>query len=1106
LSNQLSHFISSEFRYGNISFPSKDTTVGKSLSEYGEWAQKEIDLLSYLIKKEQTIIDVGAYIGTHTLAFSSMVGKGGKVFSFEPNSEIYSLLIKNIESNNIDNIRLANLAISDAEGQLFSEYVDLSKEGNFGAFSLKEKKYKANKKYISIKAITLDSLKLNDCRLIKIDAEGMELKVLSGAIALIKKTNPFVYFESNNAEESWQVIQLLRSYGYKIYAYSFLAFNESNYKKNKKNIFPFAREIGLLGVPKILENEFNNIKTKKLESFQILNISTLEDLFLCLLKKPQYKKEMLSQASGAAIWGLDFWDNEEEKNEILDNLSRKDQEIGHLNENLSRKDQEIGHLNENLSRKDQEINQILLSRSWRVTSPLRKISSGIKYLSNEKLNNKKELVISIKNALKKHIAEVCNDPQLVRYKINSFLIRYRSGGIRSVLLKLRDKDNRESPVQPISSVEDISQFMRAFVEFKIKSNHLKVSTIDKVVKVAVIVPVFRGIEETKKCIDSILGTLDLNLNELVIVNDYSPDKKIHKLLDEYKKNHPKISLIKNVENLGFVKSVNKAIKLFPNHDVILLNSDTEVSNNWLQKIVNQAYSSDKIGTVTPLSNNATICNYPNPNGWTIYPANETPSFIDKCAAESNLGQSIDIPTAVGFCMYIKRRCIDEVGLFDEKLFDKGYGEENDFCIRATSKNWHHILALDTFVHHTGEVSFSVSSKYKKNQNSKILKKKYPFYDKLIHDHVLKNEIYLYNVSLTASRYKNSLLPVILFVTHSLGGGTEKHVRELSSFIVRNNKAKILILRPSHHPKLVNLKSASEEDNLNLDLAVNELDLLYDALNLFGIKKIHIHHIIGFQFSIEALCLKLGVQYDFTFHDYYSICPRVNMVKPGVGFCNKPLIDECNICLKMPPDNIPATEIVWWRAQFNSFLSGANNLISPSMDAARRINYFFPNLDIKHVTHEKFKNLKFLTPKKPVNESMSKHFLILGILSQNKGRELLSNLLDKIAKKKLPIKFTLIGYPDFPIKTSKNFSYTGPYDDKDILLLIKKQNADAILFLSQCPETYSYTLSYAMLSSMHIIAPKLGSFPERLNSYKKSSLFNHELSLNDLVNFLIKIKI
>ena len=159
-----------------------------------------------------------------------------------------------------------------------------------------------------------------------------------------------------------------------------------------------------------------------------------------------------------------------------------------------------------------------------------------------------------------------------------------------------------------------------------------------------------------------------------------------------------------------------------------------------------------------------------------------------------------------------------------------------------------------------------------------------------------------------------------------------------------------------------------------------------------------------------------------------------------------------------------------------------------------------------MAHEHLKNLKFQSPKKLVNVSASKHFLILGVLTEHKGSRVLENLLDIIARKKIPIKFTLIGYPDMPIKLSKHFSYTGPYDEEDLPLLIKKQNADALLFLSQCPETFSYTLSAAMLSLLYIVAPKLGSFPERLKSYKNSSLYNHELSYNDLLNFLIKIKI
>ena len=130
----------------------------------------------------------------------------------------------------------------------------------------------------------------------------------------------------------------------------------------------------------------------------------------------------------------------------------------------------------------------------------------------QEFNNKKKLFFSIKNGLIKIIAEIYNNPQLVKSKINSFLIIYRSGGMRAVLLKLRDKGKLQSLVQTKSLVEDISQFMRNLVGLKIKSNHLKISTIDKVVKVAVIVPVYRGFDETKKFINSLAYINSVNYN------------------------------------------------------------------------------------------------------------------------------------------------------------------------------------------------------------------------------------------------------------------------------------------------------------------------------------------------------------------------------------------------------------------------------------------------------------------------------------------------------------------------------------------------------------------------------------------------------------------
>src|SRR5262249_39452413 len=142
-------------------------------------------------------------------------------------------------------------------------------------------------------------------------------------------------------------------------------------------------------------------------------------------------------------------------------------------------------------------------------------------------------------------------------------------------------------------------------------------------------------------------------------------------------------------------------------DVVLLNSDTEVANDWLDRLHACAASDAKIATVTPFSNNATICSYPF-HGWQgSVPGTLGLAELDRVFARANAGRVVDLPTAVGFCMYIRRPALDALGLFDAERYGRGYGEENDFCMRAAKVGWRNVLAGDVFVYHEGSVSFSV---------------------------------------------------------------------------------------------------------------------------------------------------------------------------------------------------------------------------------------------------------------------------------------------------------------------------------------------------------------------------------------------------------------
>jgi GT2 family glycosyltransferase len=220
----------------------------------------------------------------------------------------------------------------------------------------------------------------------------------------------------------------------------------------------------------------------------------------------------------------------------------------------------------------------------------------------------------------------------------------------------------------------------------------------------IIIPAYRGLPETRRCIESVLASRNRLAATVVVVDDCSPEPELSGYLDALAA-AGRIELLRNAANRGFVASVNRAMALHPERDVVLLNSDTEVANDWLDRLHRAAHGAPDVGTVTPFSNNATICSYPYLDWPGGVPGRLGLAGLDALVAEANAGVTVDLPTAIGFCMYIRRDCLAAVGPFDEATFGRGYGEENDFCLRAEATGWRNVLAADVFVYHQGSVSF-----------------------------------------------------------------------------------------------------------------------------------------------------------------------------------------------------------------------------------------------------------------------------------------------------------------------------------------------------------------------------------------------------------------
>ena len=245
----------------------------------------------------------------------------------------------------------------------------------------------------------------------------------------------------------------------------------------------------------------------------------------------------------------------------------------------------------------------------------------------------------------------------------------------------------------------------------------------------VIIPIYNAFEDVVTCIDSVRRNLASNCR-LVLIDDCSSDERIAGFFAKLEaESDPRIVLLKNSSNLGFVGTVNRGMSLSSN-DVVLLNSDTIVTVRWLEKLNRCAVSDPTIGTITPFSNNAEICSFPlfcqnnSLDGVNIEVVNRA---MEKAAAPVYP----DIPTAVGFCMYIRRTLLDKIGIFDAETFGLGYGEENDFCMRARHAGYRNVLCDDTFVAHIGNRSFDAKTETLKARNMLRLLEKHPDYQNIV---------------------------------------------------------------------------------------------------------------------------------------------------------------------------------------------------------------------------------------------------------------------------------------------------------------------------------------------------------------------------------------
>lgn len=590
--------------------------------------------------------------------------------------------------------------------------------------------------------------------------------------------------------------------------------------------------------------------------------------------------------------------------------------------------------------------------------------------------------------------------------------------------------------------------------------------------VAVILPIYRNVEMTRRCILAAMpGVLSVPDARLVAINDASPDAGMQEMLDEMAARWPGVlDVLGNSSNLGFVQTVNRGIASFPEHDVVLLNSDVIVPQDWLQRLRDEAYSRSNVGTVTPFSNNATICSFP-----VFLQENPQPFGLDVDAIDAVFRKDylpcVEAPTGVGFCMYIRRACLGQTGALDAEKFGRGYGEENDLCQRALKKGWVNLISPNIYAFHEGGVSFSSSKQALVERAMRVMDELHPNYHADVQAFIKDDPLR----SARTSRYIQLLStiehPKILHVFHGIGGGVEQHIDELAQYF--GASAAFIVLTPLSDRNAVGVSFSVVPQADRLIFRSQDYEALVSLMRTIGLTAVHFHHTLGVGNWVYRLPEDIGVGYVMTAHDFYWINGNPTLTNESGKFEGGNFDDLLNPLYPLPP-GVGAKA---WRDGLRSLIEGAACVIFPSSTTKNIFTGFYGGIKktivAAHV--EDIRNMR--GPVHPFSQKERYVIGVLGALGREKGADYLEEIAIHAQRLGLPFVFKLIGYAYRPLQV---VACTGPYKSQDMKALIVQHECDLVFFPALWPETYSYTLSYAIESGLPVVAPDIGAFPERLS--------------------------
>jgi O-antigen biosynthesis protein len=456
----------------------------------------------------------------------------------------------------------------------------------------------------------------------------------------------------------------------------------------------------------------------------------------------------------------------------------------------------------------------------------------------------------------------------------------------------------------------------------------------------------------------------------------------------------------------------------------------------------------------------------------------------------------DLPTGVGFCLYIRRALIEAIGLFDVAAFGRGYGEENDFCLRAVQAGYRNVLCSDVYVAHRGQCSFGEEKNTVGEQQMAVLLDKHPHYLEEVERFIEQDPLQpLRQVTQTQLQIVSSAeKPGVLHVVHALpgrGGGVEKYINNLTGWLAEPFRHHVLIALEEEWI-VRELSSAGEEQSYHFQPQAGEAwaDFLAAICGWLEIRLCHIHQIAGCREGLLHALLGAELPYGVSVHDFFLACPTINLLDSQGNYCGAVTEHlQCRQCLEAQ-GSLAGINIAQWRQQHQGLLAKAAFVLAPSAWSGQVFNRYFPEVPVTVLPNVHPRVLPkpgggrlrcFLLPQDGI-----KTIGVLGAIGPVKGARKLEQLVERTRARKLPLRWVVIGYtdrqgdPPVPYQ-SEDWVLTlhGFYEQEDLPHLLNHYAVSLVVFPSAGPETFSYTLSEAWAAGRPVLVPPLGALQERV---------------------------